>query len=495
MANVLTSLFKGETATVNIKAGGTEYFVNVYFLNSIGEFRSVNSNSFKTITLESDYTTPFLTGKLQVVNNNNEDMFNTTPKVDPKVPKELTQYSSTYDGQEYLFITISKKRYDKKACKYTDEIMVQKPFVITNTRHSIDANNKILDYFFIDLIAADFLFKKKEWTSNILIGKQDNKTVSHMGQEQLQVKTGSALKRLITDFTDEDTVNEKIWDHGSSTTSYTLPNQAPAVNGMTYFMSNYISSNKDLGILTYYNGKFQLESLKDIFNKVYFKDKDSILFKEKFTNAFKIESEDTNVTFTNKEAENLLPPGFEFIPITKANIIFNEPHPESGVTDLIDHSMIEYNTGKKRFNIFNKQGSIKNQTAQFESYIKTFPDADTSQLNINQNDLYNTNKITKFGMSASASQTAANADKAKISLQRKLLEGLSTCDFTVDGNINLSANKFLYMTFESSNKNIFAEKVPGFWYIISTSTTLTESSFQTKVKCTKFDKPILNTTR
>ena len=35
-------------------------------------------------------------------------------------------------------------------------------------------------------------------------------------------------------------------------------------------MKTYVSSDESGGILTYYNGKFQLESLRDIFNKVYF---------------------------------------------------------------------------------------------------------------------------------------------------------------------------------------------------------------------------------
>ena len=45
------------------------------------------------------------------------------------------------------------------------------------------------------------------------------------------------------------------------------------------------------------------------------------------------------------------------------------------------------------------------------------------------------------------------------------------------------------MNIDLNNKNKFAEKIPGFWYIINNTTTLTKGQFNSSIECIKLDKP------
>lgn len=489
MAGLISSFFGlggGADTTIKLDSDGTQYFLSIKLLNSKGEFKSFTSTSFTSLSIESDYTSPFLAGQLQVNNKENQNLFNSLPQ---KLPKQLKSYSSTFDGQEFLFIKIRKKRFDKKTCTYGDEVILEKPFVITNTINSKITGSTITNYYFTDIIVADLLFLRKEWTSNTLIGK-NIKTLSKYSAQELQVKTGIALKQLLKDYAGKNIIDEEEWDDGLSTTQYTLPRNAPALQGITYLMSNYASSNNDLGIFTYLSGKFQLASLKDIFAQVYQKDNNKKIFKQRFTSAFKIKTEETDIIYTNKEAERLFPEGFQYIPIDSANIDFNDPDPITGVTGLVDHSLISYDAGNKSFNIFNKNGSIQEVKKDFSNYIKTFPDAKNVELNIPENDLFKANKVTNFITTNSLQQTNVNSFKSKISLQRKMFEYLSNCTFTTDGNFNLCSNKFLYLTITIKEKNDFVDKIPGFWYITKTNTTIADGNFKTEVTCSKFDRPL-----
>ena len=76
-----------------------------------------------------------------------------------------------------------------------------------------------------------------------------------------------------------------------------------------------------------------------------------------------------------------------------------------------------------------------------------------------------------------------------IYLQKKLFESLTTATFSMPGNIEMCANKCLYMNIDINTKNKFANKIPGFWYITNNITTLTSGQFSSRVECVKLDKP------
>ena len=76
-----------------------------------------------------------------------------------------------------------------------------------------------------------------------------------------------------------------------------------------------------------------------------------------------------------------------------------------------------------------------------------------------------------------------------IKLQKQLLDSLTKANFNCLGNIELSSNKFLYMNIDLTDRNKFAEKIPGFWYITKNLTTFGASQFNSVVECVKLDKP------
>ena len=76
-----------------------------------------------------------------------------------------------------------------------------------------------------------------------------------------------------------------------------------------------------------------------------------------------------------------------------------------------------------------------------------------------------------------------------IALERRLLNSLTKAEFTVGGNINMSANKIIYMTADMSAKNKFFTKVPGFWYVTKNYTILNKETFSSTIECRKLDKP------
>ena len=45
------------------------------------------------------------------------------------------------------------------------------------------------------------------------------------------------------------------------------------------------------------------------------------------------------------------------------------------------------------------------------------------------------------------------------------------------------------MNIDLNNKNKFAEKIPGFWYITKNLTTIGSEEYSTSIDCVKLDKP------
>ena len=76
-----------------------------------------------------------------------------------------------------------------------------------------------------------------------------------------------------------------------------------------------------------------------------------------------------------------------------------------------------------------------------------------------------------------------------IKLQKQLLNSLTKANFSCFGDINIAANKFIYMTIDLNTKNKFANKIPGFWYVTKNLTTLSSGQFRSNIECVKLDKP------
>lgn len=486
-----------------VNADGTDYRVDILMFNSDGELRQITSQSFESVSFETMHTTPFLFGRLTLNNNENSELNNIIRGIDISDPDiaKFTQMGTKGGGQDFLRIKIFIKRYDKKSCKFTDVEIVDKFFTIKATTTSVQNNQKVILYDFIDIVYSHFARKLDTWSTDIIPFSPEflnqytkdvrsgKKTVEDQTREQnelfkpgREIRCGWALKHLLINFSEDHDIVGKPWDNGISTLSYTLPAGSPPILAINEIMSKYVSTDQSSGVLTYYNGQFQLRSLKSILNNVY-KDTNNNTFKlsSDFAGAFKIETDDLSKKFTNNRNVELFGKSFQYIPIKINNVDFTEVQPDETVTNLHKQQPINYNPSNKKITIHNKNGKLKNQGG----FTKNLPDEETNTVNIDQNNLFSRQKTILFDYTTNTT-TGPLGD---IALERRLLNSLTKAEFTVGGNINMSANKIIYMTVDLSAKNRFITKIPGFWYVTKNYTILNKETFSSTIECRKLDKP------
>ena len=61
--------------TFQITAGGSNYFISINFVNSQGQLKHINRLEFDKLVFESSYKSPFIIGRLQLINNNEQNNF------------------------------------------------------------------------------------------------------------------------------------------------------------------------------------------------------------------------------------------------------------------------------------------------------------------------------------------------------------------------------------------------------------------------------------
>ena len=492
MANLVESKINpsSDLPHITIDAAGTEYKVSVFLFNSNGEIKFVDANSFNEVVFQTIHTTPFLLGTLTLNDELNMVSLN---KVDTGFDSlAFSEYNTTNNGQEFLRIKISSKSPTKVACQFTDEVLLDKIFVIKNKHNNVINNNKLVNYNFADVIYSNLVNKKTEWSTDLLnVSKQEN---AQLRRSQSSVNSGRALKHIIQHFTENtEIIDEENWDNGQGKVNYTLPAGEPAFTAISEIMKTYVSSDESGGILTYYNGAFQLQSIRKLINKIYNntttkRNAWQALFNQNnlgdnFAGGIKIQTNDNRQSYSNKESTNVVGKKFNYIPVDSSNITFIDAQPDATLTSLNKKEVTQFNSKTKQVTIHSDQGNISAVTSK--SSIESLPDGKDQQLNIDENTVYDTEKTRLFKMTDDNSVMYYGT----IKLQKQLFESLTKANFAIPGNINMSANKFLYMNVDLNNKNKFAHKIPGFWYITKNITTLSKGTFASSIECVKLDKP------
>ena len=494
MADVLEPKIKPSTDLphITINASGTEYKVSVFLFNSNGEIKFVDANTFNDVVFQTIHTTPFLLGTLTLNDELNMISLN---KVDTGFDSlAFSEYNTTSNGQEFIRIKISSKTPTKIACQFTDEILLDKIFVIKNKHNSVINNNKLVNYNFVDVIYTNLANKKKEWSTDLLNEIKQKGGTPRRGQSP--VNSGRALKHIIRHFIDDDTIiDEDNWDDGQGSVYFTLPAGAPAFTAIAEIMKTYVSTDESGGILTYYNGAFQLQSIRKLINKIYKNTNappnpwrhlvgaSQVILGDNFGGGIKIQTNDNRQTYSNKEGIDTLGKGFKYIPVDNNNITFIDTQPDATMTSLNKKEVTQFNSKTKQITIHSNQGNISAVTKT--SSVESLPGGKDQQLNIDENTVYSTEKTRLFKMTDHNSAMHYGT----IKLQKQLFESLTKATFAVPGNIDMSANKFLYMTADLNDKNKFAHKIPGFWYITKNITTLSKGTFASSIECVKLDKP------
>ncbi len=472
MADIPQAKIKAATdfPFVSINANGTEYEVTAFLFNSRGEARYIDSTSLSQIVLETNHDTPFLLGSMSI---NDEQNSTTINKVDfgPNAAA-LSEINSYGDGEEFIKILI----------KSNNQKILEKIFIITNSEKTVQDNNKLTVYFFIDVVYSHFANKRKIWTTDLLNEKLQQKVVINTGRDK--VNSGRALKDVLTYFSDDpNIIDEKNWDDGIGTVYYSLPAGEPALTAIEEIMKTYVSSDESGGVLTYYNGQFQLQSIRSKTNKIYKNTNKQKILGNNFAGGFKVSAGDNRVSYTNKEASSILGNHYSYIPIDINEILFADVNFNATLEELDKKEIIQFDAEAKQITIHSDQGTIP--AVQARSGIESLPDGENIQLNIDENKKFNNTKTKIFTM-ADESTTRYHGT---IQLQKQLLNSLTKANFSCFGDINIAANKFIYMTLDLNTRNKFANKIPGFWYVTKNLTTIGPSQFSSAIECVKLDKP------
>ena len=515
---------------ITVNANSTDYYVSIIIFNvsedQYGEQTTqvfpIASNAFKSISFETLKSTPLLIGTL-VLNDDGLDLNKWGEDLNLKDEAEkMTEINSHGNGQEFLKVTITHKAYDKKSCDYTDITVLDKFFTTKTIKKNVMNSTKQSIYHFIDIIYSPLYNKRIPWSTNELL---EVKPGANKRRQRTSVNCGKALKHLLRKFTqdgrtlspsediiaggipphkdyahlnrierqkyltrhmsenpDSTNTSKQNWDDGVGTINYTLPSNAPAFTAINEIMNNYVSSNGSGGILMYLSGQFHLRSIRSLINEVYM---NKSKLGSNFAGAYKITTNSVKQEYNNREAVDLLGKDFNYIPIPLADIQFEEPQPDETIDNLNNHSVASYNSDSKNFKVNNSQGTVAGMNPNVES----LPDADNIQINIDQNTLFDTNKTVLFKRDIEeASNTTMS--RGKITLEKKLLDSLTKATFTIPANIDISANKFIYITIDTQRNN-FAKKASGFWYVTRNLTTLEAGKYSSLIECVKLDKPQL----
>jgi len=464
---------------VSINANGTEYKIESILFNKRGESRFIGSNCFEGLTFETHQNSPFLMGSLIAINESNMDSLN---KLNFKSPvSNINEYG---DGSLFLKIKITFVDRSNKTITLLDKF-----FVVKSKINTVQNNNKQTAYYFVDVIFNHLNNKRQSWSTD-LIGQG---LPGHQSYGKQTVNSGRALKHLLETFTDQkDIIDEANWDFGLGKIYYTLPAETPALVGISEILKTYVSSDSCAGVFTYYNGKFQLKSLKKHITELYNKEPgfdqvgvsvpDKIKISNNLAAVFKIETNDTQQQYSNKSAIDLFGKYFNYIPISLQDIRLKDIQPDSTINKLAKNEVIQFNIKSKQLTIHSDQGTI-NRVEEVTG-LEALPDGTDSKINIDSNEDYNIKK-KMFVLSHEDSTRHLGTVK----LQKDLFSNLTKASFNTTGNINFNANKFIYMTIDLKSKNKFAEKIPGFWYITKNLTTLSKGTFNSSIECVKLDKP------
>jgi hypothetical protein len=463
-----SKILSKKASAVSINASSTDYNITAVLFNNKGEGRFIDSNSLEGLVFETNYNTPFLMGNVTVVNDDNTDILN---KIDLK--SSISNINTYGDGQYFLKLKVVFTNKHNK-----DIVLLDKFFTIKNKVNTVQNNRRLTVYYFIDVIYNHLNYKRQEWNTDLL---REKKNVSQYGDRK--VNAGKALQHLLKQFCDQDDIIDDLdWDNGIGKLYYTLPAGQPALIGIREILKAYVSSDKSSGILTYYNGKFQLKSFKKHISQLYKKTNNKIDIGNGLAAIFKVETNDLQQQYTNSETIDLFGRSFQYIPINIKSIKLTDIQPDVTLTELSKNEIIQFNEKEKQFTIHSDEGTLSK--VENITGLDNFPGGKNNKINIDENEKYNIkNKIFK----------KSHVDSVRyfgtIKLQKQLLNSLSKASFSTPANINFNANKFLYMTTDLRLKNEYANKLPGFWYITSNVTSLKKGQFTSSIECVKLDKP------
>ena len=426
---------------MTITANSTEYIVSIHFINDKGETKIIDKRDFNRLHFESSYFTPFMQGKLQLNNTNQQSIFQ--------------GYNMTPGGGEFIFINIEQISNPTTRQKIT---ILSETYITQDVTVGVSRGQKVLNYYFINMDYGPLMYTKLPWSTNNYVDNSAHKTTS-----EKQILVSDAIKHLLVKLYNRESHPESIidfknWDESSSKIEYTLNNQQPPMQGLKHLISKYVSKkHHDMGILTQSGGLYRLNSLNKLLKQSGNKN---------YAGAIQIETGDNRNSYSNKRS---IKSTFSPTHISKVKII--PQNVSLGSNTIVDHSVSSYNFLTSEFKLLNEEGTVSKN-----SY--------TSNRNINK-----PNKVIlpKFEQTPDTLETCQNKYTNRIVLQQKLIDFSKKLYIPILGNLYLKGSKFINVELTGTPLNEEMRDISGLWFILRNRTLLRDKKFESRILCGKLN--------
>mgnify|MGYP005822194429 FL=1 len=200
-------------STFVVEANGTNFYILIKFINDRGQSKSISKLQFSKLLFESVYTSPFVMGQLQLIEQEQQN------KLHPGA------YELTGSGGEIIHINIKQQIGSARHRQIT---LLNKNFIVKKIIESTTGNTPMLNYYFADVEFGALSYNRLPWSTVNMVGNS-----SQLNDTDKEVFVSDAISNLLTTFCsskDSNIINTDKWDPSLTKTEYTLHSNGSPLN-------------------------------------------------------------------------------------------------------------------------------------------------------------------------------------------------------------------------------------------------------------------------
>ena len=463
------------------------YIFKTLLFNPDSNVSVLSKSSIRNITINDNITDPFLKGSLTILNDGESLERLQTPKNVKEFEPDadiLKGYTYRGDGRDLFYLEIIPvenvdESYGKLGNKFNDAFSFKNVFSIVNDEQLFDGENELKRFDFIDF-DEKLLKEKNIFFSSTKLLKTD-KPVELLSNSEREIPTGECLKLILKDGLFQNDINEIIktengetpnFDTGASKIFYTSPSSNTAYDDLMYILEKHTTdkTGQDFSFLKkrYYDGQYELKSVKEKFDKAFNKDQDT---------AGKLNMEKLIITGGAGSGENIIQSSKKS-PSTiayfgeKGNVVdYKFFNINSDISSKKNNTKIvhSYSTNTKNFYVEQKDSNITTAKNTFdENYVSNMKGYNNSP---SPSVVLNSSKTTNLSYENVYSLYSEDEFIRKSSGINKLLKNLLLTnigvELTLKGQMFRKAGNFFTLDrSETYVENNFDDKLLGIYFIV-----------------------------
>ena len=463
------------------------YIFKTLLFNPDSNVSVLSKSSIRNITINDNITDPFLKGSLTILNDGESLERLQTPKNVKEFEPDadiLKGYTYRGDGRDLFYLEIIPvenvdESYGKLGNKFNDAFSFKNVFSIVNDEQLFDGENELKRFDFIDF-DEKLLKEKNIFFSSTKLLKTD-KPVELLSNSEREIPTGECLKLILKDGLFQNDINEIIktengetpnFDTGASKIFYTSPSSNTAYDDLMYILEKHTTdkTGQDFSFLKkrYYDGQYELKSVKEKFDKAFNKDQDT---------AGKLNMEKLIITGGAGSGENIIQSSKKS-PSTiayfgeKGNVVdYKFFNINSNISSKKNNTKIvhSYSTNTKNFYVEQKDSNITSAKNTFdENYVSNMKGYNNSP---SPSVVLNSSKTTNLSYENIYSLYSEDEFIRKSSGINKLLKNLLLTNIGVELSLKgqmfrKAGNFFTLDRSENYVENNFDDKLLGIYFIV-----------------------------